>query len=163
MSDIEPDEGGEAPCYAHLIDEPSDDPLDHEALIMGLADAVIVADSMGTITVWNDAATRLFGFEANEAVGQTLDLIIPRRLQRRHWDGYRKVMPPATPGMAGGQMLQVPAEHKDGHTFSVAFTVTLLSRPGEQRPHAIAAVLRDDSERYELSRAARGQGTQAGR
>ncbi len=161
MSDIERDEGGEAPCYAHLIGEPSDDPLDHEALIMGLADAVIVADVTGTITVWNDAATRLFGFEAIEAVGQTLDLIIPRRLQRRHWEGYRKVMASGHTRY-GGQMLQVPAEHKDGHTFSVAFTVTLLSRLGEQQPHAIAAVLRDDSERYELSRAARRSDDQAG-
>jgi hypothetical protein len=47
----------------------------------------------------------------------------------------------------GTRLLEVPAVHRDGHTLSIAFTVTLLTREGEQRPDAIAAVLRDDTAR----------------
>jgi hypothetical protein len=47
----------------------------------------------------------------------------------------------------GSRLLEVPAVHRDGHTISIAFTVTLLLRPGERRPEAIAAVLRDDTTR----------------
>jgi PAS domain-containing protein len=57
-------------------------------LVRGLADAVIVADVDGEIVFWNEAATRLFGWTSREAIGETLDLIIPERLRARHWAGY---------------------------------------------------------------------------
>lgn len=146
------DEGGEAPCFAHLLDDDATDPLDFEALVEGLADAVIAADRDGRITFWNGAATRLFGHDPDDAVGRTLDLIIPERLRQRHWDGYSTVMMTGRTRY-GTEMLHVPAVHQDGHTFSVAFTVTLLTQDGHDEPHAIVAVLRDDTERYELARA----------
>ena len=63
-----------------------------------------------------------------------------------HWDGYQRVMETGHTDY-GGRLIEVPAVHRDGHTLSVAFTVTLLTRPGERRPEAIAAVLRDDTAR----------------
>ena len=54
------DEGGEAPCLAHLLDEPhrhTDEAL--AELLRQLGDAVVIADAEGVITFWNDAATRL--------------------------------------------------------------------------------------------------------
>jgi PAS domain S-box-containing protein len=44
-------------------------------------DAVIFADRSGIIRRWNRAAQALFGFAAEEALGQNLDLIIPAHLR----------------------------------------------------------------------------------
>lgn len=121
------------------------------ALVHELADAVIIADAQGAITFWNDAATRLFGWSGDEAIGRTLDLIIPERLRERHWEGYRAVMASGETRY-GTRLLEVPALHRDGHQLSIAFTVTLLSRLGEAEPFAIAAVLRDDTERWQERR-----------
>jgi PAS domain S-box-containing protein len=126
------------------------------ALVRELADAVIVADADGTITFWNDAATRLFGWPTDEALGQTLDLIVPERLRERHWAGFHQTMSTGTTQYAG-RLLEVPALHRDGRTLSIAFTVTLLLSPGTDRPHAIAAVVRDDTERFRERRALRAE------
>lgn len=146
------DEGGEAPCFAHLL--PGEHALDDgllAELVHGLADAVVIADPEGTITYWNDAATRLFGWSPHEAVGQTLDLIIPERLRPRHWTGYREVMASGQTSYAD-RLLEVPALHRDGRDLSIAFTVTLLHRAGDAHPCAIAAVLRDETQRWQERR-----------
>jgi len=68
----ERDEGGEAPCFAHLLDNaPRVTDADLARLVRELADAVVIADAEGTITFWNDAATRLFGVTTDEAVGRS--------------------------------------------------------------------------------------------
>lgn len=142
------DEGGEAPCFAHLLDVINQVPEQLLArLVTELADAVVIADHHGTIVFWNEAATRLFGFNATDAIGQTLDLIIPERLRERHWAGYREVMATGHTNDAN-RLLEVPAMHATGRRLSVAFTVTLL-RSADGRPRAIAAVLRDETERFE--------------
>ena len=125
-------------------------------LVRELADAVIVADPAGTITFWNAASTRLFGWSADEAVGQTLDLIIPERLRDRHWVGYRETMATGHTSY-GDRLLEVPALHHDGRRLSIAFTVTLLHKAGETRPYAIAAVMRDDTERWQERRRLRDE------
>src|SRR3954469_13801910 len=128
-------------------------PLDDRTLaglISGLADAVVVADAAGTICFWNAAAERTFGWTADEAVGASLDLIIPERQRERHWEGYRRVMATGET-QYGGRLLEVPGVHKDGSRISLAFTVTLLEHDGGT-PRAIAAVLRDDTERWQERR-----------
>ncbi|MDQ1598370.1 MAG: hypothetical protein QOI70_1794, partial [Microbacteriaceae bacterium] len=120
-------------------------------LAQDLADAVVIADAEGTIAFWNDAAVRLFGWSSAEAVGRSLDVIIPERLRQRHWDGYTQVMMSGHSDY-GTRLLEVPALHRDGHRISLAFTVTLLTRPGQKEPFAIAAVLRDDTERFQERR-----------
>lgn len=125
-------------------------------LVRGLADAVVVADPAGTIIFWNDASTRLFGWPADEAVGQTLDLIIPERLRDRHWAGYRETMATGETSY-GDRLLEVPALHRDGRRLSIAFTVTLMHEPGETQPSAIVAVIRDDTERWQERRRLRDE------
>jgi PAS domain S-box-containing protein len=115
-------------------------------LVRDLADAVVVADPEGIIVFWNAAATRIFGWSARDALGKSLDLIIPERLRARHWDGYRRVMESGHTDY-GTRLLEVPAVHRDGHTISIAFTVTLLKRPGARQPYDIVAVMRDDTAR----------------
>jgi PAS domain S-box-containing protein len=136
--------------------EPSDPPrwLNRDALaqlVHALADAVVIADTSGAIVLWNSAAAALFGWSAEEANGQSLDLIIPERLRARHWAGYRNVMRTGRTDY-GNRVLEVPALHRDGRTVSIAFTVTLLFDPADSRVRAIAAVMRDDSERWQERR-----------
>jgi PAS domain S-box-containing protein len=62
------------------------------ALLAGRSDAIIAADAQGVIRFWNPGAQRIFGYTAAETIGQSLDLIIPEGLRKRHWDGYGEVM-----------------------------------------------------------------------
>src|SRR3954453_17106453 len=123
---------------------------DLAGVLRALADAVVIADADGSIIFWNDAAAGLFGWSAAEAIGQSLDVIIPERQRDRHWEGYRRVMATGHTEYGGG-LLEVPGMHKDGSRISLAFTVTLLQRDGEP-PWAIAAVLRNDTERFQERR-----------
>ena len=66
--------------------------LPAHAIVEHAADAIIFADVDGVIRTWNAAATRLFGFPAEAALGTSLDLIIPQRLRDAHWKGYNEAM-----------------------------------------------------------------------
>ncbi len=114
-------------------------------------DAVIFADAEGVIRVWNSGAETIFGYQASEALGQTLDLIIPERFQERHWDGYRKVMATGVTKYTD-DMLAVPAAKRDGTRISLEFTITLLE--GEDGAvQGIAAIVRDITERFQQEKA----------
>jgi len=126
-------------------------PIDFEALARGASDAIIVADSAGLILFWNGAAERIFGHSESEALQKSLDLIIPPRLQQRHWDGYHKVMQTGVTRY-GTDLLRVPAVHKDGRKLSIAFTVSLLMSAAG-KPFAIAAFIRDETARWEKEQA----------
>jgi PAS domain S-box-containing protein len=124
--------------------------VNYEQLVAAVGDAVVVSDAKGAITLWNPAAVRMFGFSESEALGQSLDLIIPERQRQRHWDGYAKTMETGITRY-GDDTLRVPALHKDGHTLSIAFTVALLNGP-DNKPQAIAAVMRDETARFQEDR-----------
>jgi PAS domain S-box-containing protein len=127
--------------------------IDFEQLVRAMGDAVVVADNAGAIRLWNAAATRLFGFSEAEALGQPLDLIIPERLRGRHNEGYAKSVATATTRY-GDALLRVPALHKDGRAMSIAFTVAMLM-DGQGRVQGVAAVIRDDTVRFNEDRAMR--------
>jgi PAS domain S-box-containing protein len=120
--------------------------VDFKQLVEAIGDAVMVSDASGAITLWNPACERMFGFTEAEALGQSLDLIIPQRQQARHWEGYEKTMATGITRY-GNDTLRVPAMHKDGHTLSIAFTVALLHGP-DGKVKGIAAVVRDESKRF---------------
>ena len=113
--------------------------------------AVIVADPEGVICFWNPAAERMFGRSRSDALGESLDIIIPDKLRARHWDGYHRVMRTGQTDYAG-RTLAVPAVRQDGTRISVEFTVTLL-RDTTGAIRAIAAILRDVSVKWEAQRA----------
>jgi PAS domain S-box-containing protein len=125
-------------------------PLDLESWVRAAGDAMIAAGTDGKIIFWNPAATRIFGFTAEEALGCSLDLIIPERFRPRHWEGYRNVMATGQTRYAS-DILRVPALHKDGRLLSIAFTVALLYS-SDGKPHAIAAIVRDETSRWKEER-----------
>ncbi len=120
--------------------------VDLSELVAAIGDAIIVSDAGGTITLWNPAAERIFGFTESEALGRSLDLIIPERQRQRHWDGYHQTMKTGETRYAY-DVLRVPALHKDGRALSIAFTVALLPSNGPA-PAAIVAVVRDETKRW---------------
>lgn len=122
-------------------------------LVSAVGDAVIVARADHKITLWNKAAERMFGYTEAEALGQTLDLIIPERMRNRHWEGYQKTMETGITKY-GTDVLHVPAVDKAGRSFSIAFTVALL-HAADGKVSAIAAVIRDDTQRFERERTQR--------
>jgi PAS domain S-box-containing protein len=128
-------------------------PLDYQQLIEVIGDAIVVADTSGAINVWNPAAEHLFGFTQAEALGSSLDLIIPERLRVRHWAGFGKTMATGETRYAH-DVLRVPAVHKDGRALSIAFTVGLLYGP-QREVIGIAAVIRDETARFAEERALR--------
>jgi PAS domain S-box-containing protein len=129
------------------------DRIDLQSLVEAAGDAIIAAGTDGTIVLWNPAAARIFGFTAEEALGHSLDLIIPERLRKRHWEGYERVMRTGQ-SRYGIEILRVPAVRKDGRPLSIAFTVGLL-RSGDGSIQAIAAIIRDETARWEDERALR--------
>lgn len=118
----------------------------YEEVVRAAVDAIVVAKADGTISLWNPGAERLFGFTEAEAVGQSLDLIVPDKHRERHWAGYREVMRTGQT-QYGEQVLRVPALRKDGSRLSIAFTVGLLKGTGGQ-VESIFAIVRDDTETF---------------
>jgi len=127
--------------------------LDPQQLVEVISDAVIASDADGVITLWNPAASRIFGFTEVEALGQSLDLIIPEPQRKRHWDGYHKTMQTGQTRYAT-DVLRVPAIHKQGHRLSIAFTVALLYSV-EKTVTGIVAVVRDETTRFNEERSLR--------
>lgn len=127
--------------------------IDLAALVRAAGDAIVVADPEGLVRFWNPAAERIFGFTEAEALGQSLDLIIPERFRARHWTGYREVMRTGVTRY-GTDILRVPAGRKDGQRVSIAFTVALL-KDAAGRVTGIAAVMRDETTRWEEEQALR--------
>ena len=120
-------------------------------IVRDAGDAVIVADPGGLIRYWNAAAEAMFGHAADEALGASLDIVIPEPLRERHWEGYRQTMATGTTKY-GGETLSVPAVRADGARISVEFTVALV-RDDSGAVTGIAAIMRDVTAAGEERRA----------
>ena len=119
-------------------------------IVEEMPEAVIFADREGMVRLWNRAAETMFGHSADEALGQSLDLIVPERFRARHWEGYRHVM--ATGVTSYGQrLLAVPAMRKDGQRISIEFSIALLKDERGEVTGA-AAVVRDVTARWQAER-----------
>lgn len=132
------------------------------ALLRDMSDAVVYADSTGAIGFWNDGAARIFGFTEAEALGQSLDIIIPANLRERHWEGFRATMRTGQSRYGAGDLLSVPAMRKDGTRISVEFTIVPF-RAADGAIEGIAAVMRDVTARFNELRTLRRQVQEASR
>jgi len=125
--------------------------IDPAALLEALADAVVACDEKGAIVVWNAAAERMFGWSRDEALGRSLDIIVPERLRGRHWEGYDKTMATGHTKY-GHDTLRVPAVDKAGRAMSIAFTVAMLFKD-DGKPSTVVSIIRDETQRFADERA----------
>lgn len=115
-------------------------------IVEEVPDAIVFADREGIIRVWNAGAEAMFGYGAAEAVGRTLDLIIPEKMRERHWEGYRQVMETGVTKY-GKEMLAVPGLRKDGTRISLEFSVAMI-RGEDGSLEGVVAVMRDVTARW---------------
>lgn len=120
--------------------------VDLAEIVEVAGDAIVVTDTTGLVTVWNPAAERIFGFSRDEAIGQPLDMIVPERHRKRHWDAWARTMETGHTRY-GHELLRVPALHKDGGTLSVAFSIGLLKGAGGAVA-GVLAIMRDETKRW---------------
>ncbi|WP_198018778.1 PAS domain S-box protein [Azorhizobium doebereinerae] len=122
------------------------------ALVASPADGVVASDRDGTITVWNAGAERIFGFSPAEALGQSLDIIIPEPFRARHWEGYHQTVATGESRYGAGDLLAVPGLCKDGRRISIEFTIVLM-KDGSGRVSGMVSSVRDVSRRFEETKA----------
>lgn len=122
-------------------------------LVAETEEAVIYATRDGVIRLWNGGAERLFGYAAGEALGKSLDIIIPEKHRKAHWDGWDHVMETGVTKY-GSEPLNVPAIKSDGTKFSLEFSITIL-KDGSGEIEGVAAFLRDVTANWEEKKALR--------
>jgi PAS domain S-box-containing protein len=125
-------------------------------LVEANSEAIIACDRDGIIRLWSPGATRMFGHSAQEALGQSLDVIIPERLRARHWDAFHKTMQTGESRYAAGAMLAVPGLRRDGSQISIEFTITPMTTGGAII--GLVAVIRDVTKTFEELKALRRKG-----
>jgi len=117
-------------------------------------DALVYADAGGTIVRWNRAAGSLFGYDGSEAIGQSLDLIIPEHLRAAHWKGFHAAMASGSTRL-GGRPTLTRAVHKSGARLYVEMTFAVVSNDSGQVVGSVA-MARDVTERIQRERVAAG-------
>src|SRR5215475_8215881 len=122
-----------------------------KAILSMRSDAIVATDCDGIIRFWNPGAERIFGYSTDDAIGCSLDMIIPERLRQRHWEGFRQTIESGKSRYGDGDLLSVPALRKDGTTISIEFTIVLLQSNSGQIL-GMAALLRDVTKRFEEMR-----------
>ncbi|MGE5513733.1 MAG: PAS domain-containing protein [Bacteroidota bacterium] len=125
-----------------------------DAVLGTSSDAIVACDKDGIIRFWNPGAERIFGFTSRDALGQSLDIIIPERLRARHWEGYRQTMATGESRYGHGDVLAVPGIRKDGTGLSLEFTIVPL-RDQTGQMTGLAAIMRDVTARFEETRSLR--------
>ena len=127
------------------------DPL--SAILEQCADAIIFVDTAGIVRLWNQAAAYVFGFSAEQAVGASIDLIIPEKLRAAHWTGFRRAMETGTTRL-NGRPTMTRATHVSGARLYVEMTFAVVRESGGTVLGSVA-VARDATERYEKAKSHR--------
>lgn len=121
-----------------------DDPALLRSLLDGLPEALIVSDTHGLIRDWNRAAEALFGHARDEALGASLDILMPQRFKAAHDAGFARAV--ATGELrVGGRVMRTRATHKDGRKLYVDFSFALL-KDAQGRVVGVYATARDATE-----------------
>jgi len=107
-----------------------------QAVLDQLPEAVVFADCDGIVRLWNRRAATLFGYVAEEAIGQSLDIIVPEHLRAPHWSGYRRAIA-AGHGRPDAKPMLTRAVHKDGSRLYVEFAFAIVV---DAAGHALGAV-----------------------
>ena len=125
-------------------------------ILDGSPDAILICNREGIVRFWNAAAGRVFGFRTDEALGASMNLIIPEPLRARHWVGWKAAMNTGTTRYGEGHLLAVPALHKDGRRISIEFSIQFI-KDADAQVKWVVAIIRDVTEHYVRDKAMRAQ------
>ncbi|HCZ13355.1 MAG TPA: PAS domain S-box protein [Accumulibacter sp.] len=117
-----------------------------QALVAQAPDVIIFADRAGTIRVWNSRAEKVFGHSAAEVLGESLDVIIPERLRKAHWNGFHKAIDSGQTRYRN-QVLTTRSVHRDGSKLYVELSFGLV-RDGTGAIVGSLAIGRDCTARH---------------
>ncbi|HWV17425.1 MAG TPA: PAS domain S-box protein, partial [Rhodocyclaceae bacterium] len=106
----------------------SEQALPYQAMVEQTSEAVIYADAEGIIRVWNHASEEMFGFSQAEAIGQSLDIIIPERLREPHWRGFHAAIAAGTT-KHGGKPTRTKALNKAGESIFAEVSFGVIVDP----------------------------------
>ena len=115
-------------------------------LFEGTSDAVLIVDEAQVITHWNAAAEALFGYSAEEAIGQLLTMIVPPHLRADHNRGFSRLCHGGQPTLHGE--IEVPALRRDGTLFPASLALSIWL---DSDRIMVGAIIRDISERAALN------------
>jgi PAS domain S-box-containing protein len=121
-------------------------------LVASLPDALIVADTAGVIRQWNPPAERLFGYGAAEAIGTSLDMLVPVRFKAAHDNGFARAVESRALRVAG-RVMRTRSNHKDGRKLYVDFSFSLWQDDAGQ-VLGVCAIARDATEQQLQQQAA---------
>ena len=124
-----------------------------QALVDQSPDAIIFADTKGTICVWNTAAANIFGFTENDALGASLNLIIPESFREAHGRGFERAIADGTTKYLG-QALPTKSIRSDGEQIYVELSFAIVLDSDETVLGA-SAHAREITERFNKERADR--------
>jgi len=136
-----------------------------ERIVAQSTEAIVYADRDGLIRVWSPGAAALFGFDASEALGRSLDIIIPEHLRAAHWAAFHRAIA-AGRTRHGGQIRTTRAVHRNGDKLYVDMSFGIVLG-ADGRAIGSTAIARDASARRALeqalreARAAHGRGSEA--
>jgi len=125
------------------------------SILRCMPEALIFCDLEGIIRVWNGGAEKVFGWPAAEAVGQNLDLIIPERMRKAHWDGFNQAIERG--GVKPGRTAMITRSlHKSGEFIYVDMSFEMVKDAQGQMLGSMA-VARDATARFTEEKALRKQ------
>lgn len=117
-----------------------------EAIVEQVADGIIFADRRGTIRRWNAGAEAIFGYAADEVVGQSLNVIIPERLRSAHWTAFDRAVETGQTRY-GRQAMTTRSVHKNGSKLYVDLSFALVKDNAGEVLGSVA-MARDITRRY---------------
>ena len=121
-------------------------------------EAVIFADRQGVIRYWGGGAEIVFGHRAADALGESLDIIIPERFRQAHWKAYDRALETGQT-QYDSRTLTTRSMKKDGRTIYVDLRFVLVKDDRDAVLGALATG-RDCTARYLAERQQREQSAQ---
>jgi PAS domain S-box-containing protein len=127
----------------------------YQLILESMPEALIFSDPEGTIKLWNAGAEFLFGYAADDALGRSLNLIIPDHLRKAHWDGFQQAITRGNT-VHGRRSAITRALHKSGQQLYVDMSFAVV-RDSDGKVIGALAIARDATERYVEERNLRRQ------
>ncbi len=124
-------------------------------ILRSMPEALILCDLDGIIRVWNHGAEKIFGWTAAETIGQSLEMIIPERMRKAHWDGFQQAL--ARGGIKPGRTSMITRSlHKSEEFIYIDMSFEMVHDEAGQMLGSLA-VVRDATKRFNEEKALRKQ------